>query len=94
MRSLSGLKTRIADLLRARAEQAARPHTVAYMPNNHRGPAGDPDGTFTTRPSACCWVVHFDPTNPPLELVAARERDRIEAQVVPETETHSKGKRS
>jgi hypothetical protein len=88
MRNLQGLKSKIADLLAARRAQQALPHVTAYLPNNHRGPDSDPSGTFATQIAPNVRVVHYDPANPPAELITAREQDASEAQVVPRTETH------
>jgi hypothetical protein len=92
MRSLSGLKARIADLLAARRELAARPRMLCFLPRNGREPADAPDGTFTTG-TPFASVVHYQVDAPPPELVAAREQDAREAQVVPRTETTNKGNR-
>lgn len=81
MRSLSGLKTKVAELLAARRELAARPHVVAFLPRNGREPDDAPAGQFTTRPALTCSVVHYDPASPPAELMAA---------IVPESETQSR----
>jgi hypothetical protein len=74
--SLARLKTRIADLLAARREQQAQPHTVIYLPRNGREAADAPDGTFTTG-TPYASVVHYDASDPPRELIALREQDLL-----------------
>ena len=79
MRSLSGLKARIGELLRARAEQAARPHVLCFLPLNGREPADAPGGPFITEITPFASVHHYDASNPPVELTTA-------GAVVPETD--------
>jgi hypothetical protein len=69
MRSFTGLKAKLAELIAARRALAARPHVVVYLPRNGREPADAPDGTFTTG-TPYATVVHYDPANPPPELAA------------------------
>ena len=47
MRSFTGLKAKLADLLAARRAQAAQPRVVCFLPRNGREPTGTPPGTFT-----------------------------------------------
>jgi hypothetical protein len=67
--NLSGIKRRVADLVAQRRALAATPQVVAFMPRNGREPADTPAGQFTTRPAPFCSVIHYDPENPPVELM-------------------------
>jgi hypothetical protein len=59
VRSLSGLKARIADLLAARRAQQAEPQVVVILPDNTRGPDGPLAAPQVTRITSNSTVITY-----------------------------------
>jgi hypothetical protein len=73
---LKSILTRL-DRLSATVAPPGGPHVVAYLPRNGREPADAPAEQFTTHPAPRASVIHYDPANPPAELIALREQDAL-----------------
>lgn len=86
MRSLQGLKTKVAELLAAHRAQLAEPQVVVFLPNNSRGPAYAGPWPRIQRAGNVTTVVYRIENGQPV----------LDGKPVSEnrTETHSKGNQS